>query len=378
MSDVNSLKNEARKAEQRGDWSGAISLYWKAIELGETGQGSPDLSLHNRVGDIHLRLGDITAAVSAYETAVDRYTEQELFPSAIAVCKKILRTASGHPETYLRLARLQVRTGLFSEARNNFLEYARRLEERGRLDEALDVLKELIELSGDEAGRLKLAEHLFERDRVPEAIEQLGRIVTQRRERGEDVEPILKRMREMEPPQLDARSLPGTDPSLDLESELLEAKQGLTADGAKHPPSQPAQAGELAELGDRLSSKPNDHVSRVRYAQLLAASARYEEARLEFERALDGFEADGQHVQVVSAVEELLTLDPGDLSLHLRRIAAATRLDDEGVLINAYLQLGGCIEKRLSTFSLRLLSSSSSSGDVSAVFDVVRKTAPNI
>ena len=388
MTDVNSLKNEARKAEQRGDWPRAIKLYERALELGETGIGTLDVSLYNRVGDLHLRLGDPPAAVSAYETAVERYTEQELIPSAIALCKKILRTAGDTAEIRLRLGRLEGRSGLFADARTNFLECARSLEEDGRFDEALDVLKELVELSDDEEGRIKLAEHLFARDRGPEAAEQLERVARRRQQRGDDASELLRRMSEMRPSDSPAGGSqteePEIDPAgLDLESELLEAKQGLHTEESQAP--KPADANqpptpehEISELDSRLSSVPDDHHSRVRYAQLLAASERMDEARIEFERALTAFEAAGEHREAMHVIDELLVLDPDDLTLFVRRIRVAARLGDEGVLINSYLQLGGCIEKRLSSFSMRLLSSSSDSGDVSTVLDISQKTSTNL
>jgi len=384
MTDVNSLKNEARKAEQRGDWPRAIKLYERALELGETGIETLDVSLYNRVGDIHLRLGDNAAAISAYDTAAERYAEQELIPSAIALCKKILRTAGDRAEVRLRLGRLEGRSGLFADARNNFLEYARSMEEEGRFDDALDALKELVELSDDEEGRIKLAEHLFARDRGSEAVEQLERVAQRRRQRGDDASQILRRMTEMRHSGASVASgspadSEGDAAGLDLESELLEAKQALHVEEDEsaqptEPNQPPSPEQEISQLTSRLSSVPDDHHSRVRYAQLLVASERMDEARTEFERALSAFESAGEYREAMHVLEELLHLDPDDMTLFVRRIRVAARLDDEGVLINSYLQLGGCIEKRLSTFSMRLLSSSSDTGDVSTVLDISHKS----
>lgn len=384
MSSVNDLKNQARKAEQKGDWPRAIVLYQQALDLGEKGVGPLDVSLYNRVGDLLLRLGETESAIAAYETAAERYAEQELFPSAIALCKKILRTAGDRPAIRLRLGRLEGSTGLFADARNNFLEYARVMEQEGRFDEALDALKELIDLSDDEEGRIKLAEHLQARDRRPEAVEQLERVAQLRRQRGGDASDILRRIAEIRAPgESEAPEAHSSDQdplNLDLESELLEAMQDLQADppavadpaGASEPPL-PDQ--EISELGSRLSSAPDDHHARVRYAQLLASSGRMEEARGQFERALEAFEAAEEQREALLVVDELLRLDPEDIALYLRRIRVAARLEDEAALVNSYLQLGGCIEERLSSFSMRLLSSESDSGDVSTVIDINLRTS---
>lgn len=383
MSSVNNLKNQARKAEQQGDWNRAIGLYQKALELGEQGVGPLDVSLYNRVGDLLLRLNETESAIAAYETAAERYAEQELFPSAIALCKKILRTAGDRPAVRLRLGRLEGSTGLFSDARNNFLEYARVMEQEGRFDEALDALKELVDLSDDEEGRIKLAEHLQTRDRTLEAVEQLERVAQQRRQRGGDASDILRRIAEIHTPGVDVTEAEGSDevePNLDLESELLEAMQDLQVDqpdanAPATPSGPPPPEQEISELGSRLSSAPDDHHARVRYAQLLASSDRVNDARAEFELALDAFEASGEHLEALLVVDEMLRLEPDDVALYLRRIRVAARLEDEAALINSYLQLGACIEKRLSSFSMRLLSSESDSGDVSTVIDINLKTS---
>jgi tetratricopeptide (TPR) repeat protein len=382
MTDVNRLKNEARSAEQRGDWTSAIKLYQQAIELGETGRASLDVSLHNRVGDLYLRLGEVPSAITAYEAAADRYAEQELLSSAIALCKKILRTAGDHSAAYLRLARLEARTGLFAEARNNFLIYAQRMEEEGHADEALDALKELVDLSDDEPGRIKLAEHLAAGGRQEEALEQLETVARRQRERGADASATLRRISEIGSGRYS--DAPASEVALDLESELLEAKQGLgleeqdEAAAAEETSRVPSPEQEIDALTTRLSASPDDHHSRVRFGQLLAASQRTEEARTEFERALTAFEAGEEYREAMHVVEELLRLDPGDIPLQLRRIQVAARLHDEQALINSYLELGTCIEKRLSSFSLRLLSSSSDSGDVSAVFDIAQASSKKI
>ena len=73
MTTFQQLKHEARKAEQRSDWRKAIALYREAMRYDEQQHGSAELGLFNRIGDLHIRLGEVPQAVECYEQAADRY-----------------------------------------------------------------------------------------------------------------------------------------------------------------------------------------------------------------------------------------------------------------------------------------------------------------
>jgi tetratricopeptide (TPR) repeat protein len=72
MTTFQKLKHEARRAEQRSDWRKAIALYREALRLDEQRGGPAELGLYNRIGDLHIRLGEVTQAVECYELAADR------------------------------------------------------------------------------------------------------------------------------------------------------------------------------------------------------------------------------------------------------------------------------------------------------------------
>lgn len=66
------LKDTARKHEQREEWRKAIEVYQRVLTAFESGEESaPDLALYNKVGDLHLKVGDIPEAVRSYERAVE-------------------------------------------------------------------------------------------------------------------------------------------------------------------------------------------------------------------------------------------------------------------------------------------------------------------
>ena len=181
------LKDTARKHEQKEDWRKAIDVYSKAIQEFESGrESSPDLSLYNRVGDLHLKLNDPTNAVRAYERAAELYAEQGFLNNAIALCGKILRVNPGRVQTYLNLARLHARKNVVFEAKRNLIEYLERMNTLGQLDDAFQQVKVFADqFSSNGDIRLMLVELLRAASRTDEAREQLEKMAADLEARGD-------------------------------------------------------------------------------------------------------------------------------------------------------------------------------------------------
>jgi len=172
MMNVARLKEKARALELKEQWREALELYTRLVE--ESPPEVLDISLWNRIGDLHLRLGQAEAAVAAYERAVEAYVEAGLANNAIALCNKILRTDPGCTSAYLRLGQISAAQGFLTDARASFLLYAERLNRAGRVEEALDALKEFAALAPEDVEvRLRLADQLHTHGRDVEAMEQL-------------------------------------------------------------------------------------------------------------------------------------------------------------------------------------------------------------
>ncbi len=151
MSTVNQLKNKARREEQRENWSRAIEYYTKALDSSRAEDETfADLSLYNRIGDIYLRIGQKNTAVWYYEQAIERYSEQDLHTSAIALCNKVLRVLPERSTVFLQLGRLHLATSLIADARMYFHRYATSMRERGGATAGYEALEELIGLTGDQ------------------------------------------------------------------------------------------------------------------------------------------------------------------------------------------------------------------------------------
>jgi tetratricopeptide (TPR) repeat protein len=224
------LKDTARKFEQKEDWRKAIEVYLRAIEQIESGaETAPDLSLYNRVGDLHLKVNDTAAAVRSYERAVDLYADQGFFNNAIALCGKILRVNPGRTQTYLKLAQLHARKNVVIEAKRNLIEFLERMNALGQLDQAFQSVKEFADqFSGSQEIRLMLIELLRAASREEEAREQLDKLAGELESHGEQGAaprareptgvPETRERRREAPAALNSSGLVFLDTGLDLPS----------------------------------------------------------------------------------------------------------------------------------------------------------------
>jgi tetratricopeptide (TPR) repeat protein len=174
MSNIDKLKKKAAEFEQKKQYDKALELYQQVLDFSGAHDEERDVPLYNRVGDLHFRLGNSEEAINYYEKAVDLYAEGGFFNNAIALCNKILRYSPNRSVAYYKLGLISARKGFTSDAKQNFLEYADRMQKVGKLDEAFRALKEFADLCpGQDDVRLMLAEQLARADREPEALEQL-------------------------------------------------------------------------------------------------------------------------------------------------------------------------------------------------------------
>ncbi len=154
------LKKQAREHEQNEAWEKALSVYRRAIEQAEDG-GEPEIGLYNRVADLELRLGNVEAALTHYERAIELYMEADLPNNAIAICRKIQRNVPGRPETFLRMGEIRGRQGFQVEARQHVLTYAEMMEGAGDSGAATAALEGLVQrFPGDAETRVFLGERL--------------------------------------------------------------------------------------------------------------------------------------------------------------------------------------------------------------------------
>lgn len=203
MADILKLKKKAADFEAKKQMDRALATYREMIEVYESGEEDPvDIPLYNRVGDLLQKAGNLPEAVAVWERAVDHYTEGGFYNPAIALCNKILRQSPGRTVVYYKLGKITAEKGFKADARENFLEYAGRMQKAGNLDEAFRALKEFADLVPDQDDvRLMLAEQLLKAGRKTEAVDQLqiSYALLMQDGREDDAGGIAAKMKEIDP-----------------------------------------------------------------------------------------------------------------------------------------------------------------------------------
>ena len=215
MPDVAKLKKRALEYEQKKQFDKALDTYTQVLAELDEHVDEADVALYNRVGDLLLRRGDVSEAVDHYEKAVDLYTDGGFFNNAIALCNKILRNAPGRNSVYYKLGKISARKGFINDAKQNFLEYADRMQKSGQLEEAFRALKEFADLCPDQDDiRLMLADQLVRKDRKSEAIEQLHALYDKFSAEGRSAEAraTVDRMKALDP-ELEPKEVVRTAPA---------------------------------------------------------------------------------------------------------------------------------------------------------------------
>ena len=201
-----------------------------------------ELPLFNKVGDLYQKMGKVADAADTWERAMNRYAESGFANNAIALCNKILRVAPGRTNIYLKLAQLMVQRGLVSEAKQHFLEYASRMQQAGRLDEAFKALKEFADISPENGDiRLMLAEQLKSAARTTEAREQLAMLYAENKGDERKSRHTLSQIKAVDPdynPETDSKAKVPAKPG--KTSELVFLDLGDEAAAAAPPPKKAA------------------------------------------------------------------------------------------------------------------------------------------
>ena len=267
MSNAAKLKKKAAEFEQKKQFDKALQLYIQILDESSGEDDEADVALYNRVGDLLMRQGSVGDAVNYYEKAVDLYAESGFFNNAIALCNKILRQSPGRNSIYYKLGKISAKKGFISDAKQNFLEYADRMQKAGQLDEAFRALKEFADLCPDQDDiRLMLAEQLSKKDRKAEAIEQLQHLYEKftAEGRANEARATLDRMKAIDPqaePGLKSGSGSRNAKSSDLVFLDLDDGKGVPAPkgrmAAPPPPAakkgpKPAPLPELPPIEDEV------------------------------------------------------------------------------------------------------------------------------
>lgn len=244
------LKQQAAALELKKQPEKALALYQQLLDE-HGGTDDVDVALRNRVGDLHLRVGQVDEAIALFEKSADEYALSGFLNNAIALCNKILRQRPGHVPTLRRLARFSAEKGMVVDAQRHYLSVAEALEKVGQHGEALKALSEFAELSPDDVHvRSVVVEQLLRAGRKPDALPHLTvlhrlHVLAGRHEEAEGVAQVAREMDEHWMPESDQEiARKRTDPSLvfidsddDFGSLETQPMLGVEKESAVAPPA---------------------------------------------------------------------------------------------------------------------------------------------
>ena len=365
--------------EDRGEFARARERYLRAEEL-----GYPDFDLPRRIGQIAEALGDTAEACRRYVTYADRCDQsgypdvaaqtlqrvleldatqtqaRELLAEILAKRARALEDA-GEPSAektaaaieeyemlYLqyggvedrrrvlsalmtlapdrlelreRQGELALQSGDRGEAIEDFQELAMAYLENEQLDQAVEVLRRILEVEPGEILALQsLAATYARMGQTDKAVQQYLQFAKTFEESGlavasnETLIDIYERIADLDPKNTEARKFLAEAYEGKEEADKSVANYLSMADSLR----EQGQRDELYEvLGQLLELKPGDLELTLERARLAKELGRSEEGAALLHQVADAATQTGDSEGALAALKQLLELNPGDLAAHL-------------------------------------------------------------
>ncbi|MDH5740268.1 MAG: tetratricopeptide repeat protein, partial [Nitrospira sp.] len=137
--DRSRVLQQAQLLASRGQFEAAIAE-WKKLATEMPGDGS----IHNSIGDLHLKRNIPGEAATAFLQAASAFRAEGATLKAIAAFKKVLKCDPARYEVYRHLGDLNVERGLISSAVQDYLTLGKYYLKERRGKDALDIYKKIV------------------------------------------------------------------------------------------------------------------------------------------------------------------------------------------------------------------------------------------
>jgi tetratricopeptide (TPR) repeat protein len=138
--DRSKILHQAQLLASKGQYDAALS------ELRKLSAEFPhDGSIHNTIGDLHLKRNANAEAIGAFLQAASGFRADGATLKAIAAYKKILKIDPTRYEVYRHLGDLNAERGLLSSAVQDYLTIGKHYLKEGRGKEALEIYRKIVE-----------------------------------------------------------------------------------------------------------------------------------------------------------------------------------------------------------------------------------------
>jgi len=131
-----------------------------------------DLSLLNTIGDLFIRLGQTSDAISHFHRLAEAYVSEGFLMRGIAIYKKMAKLDASQVAILEKLAELYAVQGLMSEARSHFLQLAEYYIKSNQVDKAVGIFRKMLAQEPDNATvQMRLAELCERIGKTSDAVE---------------------------------------------------------------------------------------------------------------------------------------------------------------------------------------------------------------
>jgi len=141
MSDKSAIIKEAQRYIARGQIDKAIAEWEKLA------QEYPDGNAFNTVGDLYLKKGDQSDAISSFHRAATFFRQEGFALKALALYKKILNIYPGDSDALYYLGELNEAKGLTTDAIKYYLASADGLSKEGQKEKLFGIYEKILSLS---------------------------------------------------------------------------------------------------------------------------------------------------------------------------------------------------------------------------------------
>ncbi|RKZ02430.1 hypothetical protein DRQ21_08705 [Candidatus Fermentibacteria bacterium] len=115
---VTSLKKKAHDLVQKGRLESALKIFSLVVE-----EDAKDASVHNKIGDILLKLKQDEKAKEHFLTSANLYSDEGLQMVALSICRKIIRAFPNEIEAHLIMANCFSQQDKHEQARKEYVSY---------------------------------------------------------------------------------------------------------------------------------------------------------------------------------------------------------------------------------------------------------------
>ncbi len=156
--DINEKLLQIAKFNNKGQHEKAIKEYKQLLVTYRN-----DPKILNSMGDTYAKMqGESDNALRCYDQSADQYAKDGIWPTAIAILKKMLRMKPEKLDTKFKIAEFCIQMKSFNEAEQYLIEYGEFFISAGDVQKAIPAYEKVASISPDNMDRkIKLAELYF-------------------------------------------------------------------------------------------------------------------------------------------------------------------------------------------------------------------------